>query len=334
MISYELTVEDLADTRFAVSPLWETSMSLWALRDPGRYALHLPWLRGVIRQLDPADTRLLLSLVGPDFALPDFITPSPGAFAPTFEQELATVRDTPLDIVRRDLKATYAPQPVADALGAANEPDDQPVRALLETICDLLARHWEVALAPSWPQMRLVLEGDMTYRARQLAKGGARLLFADMHPNLRWREGVLYIEMIGHHHIPASGRGLLLIPSIFAYKPVPPLVPEEPPRLAYPSRGVATLWAPAPDGDATALASLLGPARARLLHLLAEPLPTVDIARRLKVTPSAVSQHLKVLHATGLVSRARAGRYVLYRRSELGDRLAGDTSDAYLTDVG
>ena len=324
MISYELTVEDLADTRFAISPLGETSLSLWALRDPGRYALHLPWLRAVIRRLDPADTRLLLSLVGPSLALPDFITPTPDAFAPSFEEELASVRDTPLDIVRRDLKATYAPQPVPDALRAVAEPDDRPVSALLETICDLLARHWQIALAPTWPQMRLVLEGDMTYRARQLAKGGARLLFADMHPNLRWREGVLYIEeMIGHHHIPASGRGLPLIPSIFAYKPVPPLVPEEPPTLAYPSRGIATLWAPAPDGDATALASLIGPARARLLYLLAEPLPTVDIARRLKVTPSAVSQHLKVLHRTGLVSRARNGRYVLYRRSELGDRLAG-----------
>jgi DNA-binding transcriptional ArsR family regulator len=80
---------------------------------------------------------------------------------------------------------------------------------------------------------------------------------------------------------------------------------------------------PAPDGDATALASLLGPARATLLNPLAEPLQTVDIARRLKVTPSAVSQHLKVLNATGLVSRARDGRYVLYRRSELGDRLVG-----------
>ena len=285
-------------------------MSLWAVRDPGRYALHLPWLRAVIRELDPADTRLLLTLVGPDFALPDFITPSPASFAPTFEEELATVRDTPLDVVRRDLKATHAPQPLADALRAADQPDDRPARELLETICDLLARRWTSCA--------------VTYRARQLAKGGARLLFADMHPNLRWREGVLYIdEMIGHHHIPASGRGLLLIPSIFAYKPVPPLVPEEPPRLAYPSRGVATLWAPAPDGDATALASLLGPARARLLNLLAEPLPTVDIARRLKVTPSAVSQHLKVLHATGLVSRARDGRYVLYRRSELGDQLVG-----------
>ena len=324
MISYELTVEDLADTRFTVSPLWETSLSLWALRDPGRYAMHLPWLRAVIRELDPDDTRLLLSLVGPDFALPDFITPPPGAFAPRIEDELATVRDTPLDVVRRDLKAAYAPHPLADTLRAADEPEDGPVRALLDTICDLLARHWEIALAPAWPQMRLVLEGDMTYRAQQLAKGGARLLFADMHPNIRWREGVLYIEqLIGQHHIPASGRGLLLIPSIFAYKPVPPLVPEETPRLAYPSRGIGTLWAPAPEGDATALGSLLGPPRARLLELLAEPLPTVDIARRLKVTPSAVSQHLKVLHSTGLVSRTRDGRYVLYRRSELGDRLVG-----------
>jgi hypothetical protein len=324
MISYELTVEDLADTRFAISPVGEASLSLWALRDPGRYALHLPWLRSIAGKLDPSDTRLLLALVGENFALPDFITPLRPTFAPTFEEELATVRATAPDVVRRDLKATHAPHPLPDALRAADAPDDPPVCALLETICDALERHWRLALAPSWPQIRLVLEGDMTYRARQMAKGGARLLFADIHPNLRWRDGVLFIGgMSGHRHIPASGRGLLLMPSTFAYKPVPPLVPDQPPSLVYPSRGIGTLWAPAPDGDDTALASLLGAPRARLLYLLAEPLPTVDIARRLKVTPSAVSQQLRVLHATGLVRRARDGRYVLYRRSELGDRLAG-----------
>ncbi|MCW2901841.1 MAG: regulatory protein ArsR [Streptosporangiaceae bacterium] len=163
----------------------------------------------------------------------------------------------------------------------------------------------------------------MTYPARQLAMGGARLLFADMHPNLRWQDGVLHIDkMIGSHRVAASGRGLLLVPSVFAHKPAPPVSPEEPPLLAYPSRGVATLWAPAPTADAPALVSLLGAPEARLLGLLDEPLPTIEIARRLRVTPSAVSQHLRVLYATGLVTRARDGRQVLYRRSALGDQLA------------
>jgi DNA-binding MarR family transcriptional regulator len=55
--------------------------------------------------------------------------------------------------------------------------------------------------------------------------------------------------------------------------------------------------------------------------MLDEPLPTIEIARRLKITPSAVSQHLQVLHATGLVTRARDRRQVLYRRTPNGDQL-------------
>ena len=114
------------------------------------------------------------------------------------------------------------------------------------------------------------------------------------------------------------------MPSIFASKPAPPLDPREPPSLSYPSRGVGTLWPPPPQPDATALTDLLGRPRALLLQMLAEPLPTVEVARRLRVTPSAVSQHVRVLHATGLVTRARDGRQVLYRRSPTGDRLAVD----------
>jgi Mn-dependent DtxR family transcriptional regulator len=53
------------------------------------------------------------------------------------------------------------------------------------------------------------------------------------------------------------------------------------------------------------------------------PASTTDLARRLNVTPSAVSQHLAVLRATGLVGRSRAGRVVLYGRTELADRLVG-----------
>ncbi|MEU2511634.1 ArsR/SmtB family transcription factor [Streptomyces syringium] len=324
MISFELGVEDLADTRFAVSPLHETVLSLRVLREPGLSALHLPWRRSVLGGLEALDTGLLMSLVAVRRTLPDFLTPRPASFAPSFEEELASVRRTSPDLVRRDLLAAHAPGPLPGALLDATSADDVRVVGLRDAICELLRQYWESAIKPMWPQMRLLLEADMTYRARQLAVGGARLLFADMHPNLRWHNGVLHIEkMIGRHRVPSSGRGLLLVPSVFAHKPAPPVSPEEPPMLAYPSRGVATLWGQAPVVDTPALVSLLGAPKARLLGLLDEPLPTVEIARRLRVTASAVSQHLRVLYATGLVTRARDGRQVLYRRSPLGDQLTG-----------
>ncbi|WP_084959249.1 ArsR/SmtB family transcription factor [Thermoactinospora rubra] len=319
MISFELDVEDLADTRFALSPLNETVFSLRVLREPGLHALHLPWRRSALARLGPRDVGLLTSLVGTRLALPDFLTPRPATFAPAFEEQLSAVRQTPPEVVRRDLEAALVPEPI---------PDDAAAARFRDTACDVLRRCWQLAIEPVWPQIRLVLEADMTYRARQLAVGGARLLFADMHPNLRWHEGVLSIDkMIGRHHVAASGRGLLLIPSVFAHKPAPPVHPEEPPLLTYPSRGAATLWAPAPASNPTALASLIGAPRAALLDLLKEPQPTVELARRLKVTPSAVSQQLRVLYATGLVVRARHGRRVLYRRSHLGDQLAAQARD-------
>ncbi|CAN3979548.1 ArsR family transcriptional regulator [Kitasatospora purpeofusca] len=328
VITFELGVEDLADTRFALSPLNETVLSLRVLREPGLSALHLPWRRSVLRslgELDGFDAGLLLSLVAERRTVPDFLTPRPEGFAPTFEEELAVVRRTAPAVVRRDLLDTHLPDPPPEPLRTAlDRAGDAAVRRLRDALCELLRRYWEIAVRPEWPGMRLLLEADMTYRARRLALGGARLLFADMHPSLRWHRGVLHIaDMIGRHHVLASGRGLLLLPSVFAHKPAPPLSPDGAPTLAYPCRGVATLWSRPPVVEAPALTALVGAAKARLLTMLDEPLATVELARRLRVTPSAVSQHLRVLHANGLVARARDGRQVLYRRTSLGDRLGG-----------
>ena len=52
MIRIELGVEDLANTRFGISPLAEVVLSLRALVDPSQHTLHLPWLRAVRVQLD------------------------------------------------------------------------------------------------------------------------------------------------------------------------------------------------------------------------------------------------------------------------------------------
>jgi DNA-binding transcriptional ArsR family regulator len=353
MISFVLGVEDLADTRFALSPLHETLHSLRVLKDPGLAALHLPWRSSVLAALDRAeadaradadanvsvdadvradqppaalDVPLALSLVGARRFLPDFLTPSPRTFAPSFAAQIDEVARTPLDRVRQDLRLTHFPDPLPESLAAAADGSTAEVAALLERICVLLQRYWRLAIEPHWPRMRTLLEADMTYRARRLALGGARALFADMHPNLHWHDGELRIsKMIASHRVAAHGRGLLLIPSVFAHKPSPPLSPDEPPQLVYPSRGVATLWgggSPSPSSAPT-LTALLGAPRAALLQVLAEPLPTVELARRLSVTPSAISQHLRVLYAAGLLHRARDGRLVLYRRSPLGDQLLG-----------
>jgi DNA-binding transcriptional ArsR family regulator len=312
MISYALSVEDLADARFAISPLHETVLSLRVLCDPGQHALNLPWRRTVLGRLGGLDTGLLMSLVGDRHALPDFLTPRPDGFTATFHDELAIVRRTPAHDVRRDLLAFNVEAELPARLG------DTP----LDAICDELERLWQVAIEPFWLDMRQLLEADITYRARRLATGGARLLFADLHPSVSWSDGVLSIDkMLGSWRAEAAGRGLLLMPSVFAHKPAPPVSADEPPMLSYPCRGVAMLWSTPPPADPTALVSLLGSTRVRLLSLLGDPLATLDLARRLRVTPSAVSQHLRVLHATGLVTSARDGRRVLYRRSALGDDL-------------
>jgi DNA-binding transcriptional ArsR family regulator len=93
-----------------------------------------------------------------------------------------------------------------------------------------------------------------------------------------------------------------------------------PAAMTYPPRGVGSLWAP-PDGDGVALDALLGRTRAAVLRELAAPCSTSELARRLDLTPGAISLHLTVMQRSGLLIRRRAGRSVLYRVSAVGEAL-------------
>jgi DNA-binding transcriptional ArsR family regulator len=84
---------------------------------------------------------------------------------------------------------------------------------------------------------------------------------------------------------------------------------------------VGSAWAG--DGGVEAAEALLGAPRVRLLAALRSPATTTALARRLGVTPSAVSQHLAVLHRGGLVDKRRSGRVVLYQTTALGLALLG-----------
>ena len=88
--------------------------------------------------------------------------------------------------------------------------------------------------------------------------------------------------------------------------------------MRYPARGVGTLWTAGTRPADGAVVKLLGRARADLLEALRSPATGVDLARSLGVTPSAVSQHLRVLREARLLATVRRGRRVLYVTTTLG----------------
>ena len=316
MIELDLDIEDLVGMRFAVSPLMETVMSLRIPLLPTYFVLQMPWWHRVHADLADLDMRPLTSLVGVRRWVPDFLTPRPEVPVPDFEAELELVRRTPPEKVVADIVVAHTGRPVPDVLRL-----DEPAR-LRDQIAELLREYWELALAPYWPRMRGVLEADMLYRARQFTRGGARLLFADLHPAVRWQGGLLRFDVARiDYRADVTGRGLCLMPCLFVRGVAPPISADEPPALAYPARGIATLWETEPPTAGDAITALIGHRKAALLGCLDRPTSTIDLAERLGVTPGAVSQHLAVLHDTGLVTRARVGRTVLYARSDLGSRL-------------
>ena len=170
--------------------------------------------------------------------------------------------------------------------------------------------------------MRALLEGDVTYRGRQIAQHGLATMLAGLAGRISLVGDVVEVRLRSNVHYtrPTTG-GLTLVPSMWTSSASAPISPEEAPLIIYLARGSGTLWEPQPLPAAGALVELLGTQRAGLLAQLATPASSTELAVRLGITASAVNQHLRALRAAGLLVSARHGRSVLYRRSELADRL-------------
>ncbi|GAA2577478.1 DUF5937 family protein [Actinomadura fulvescens] len=322
MIEFVFRADDVARVRFAFSPLWELVHGLRVLADPSRRALHLPWLRAIRPRLRGLDVELLRGVVSPDGYIPDFLTPPPETPLPDFAAELEIVRATPPDVVAGELRWTEhggSAGPARLAMAA------EPARSL-ERLCEQLERFWSAAVEPYWEGIRDLLEGDVLRRTRALAANGAEGVFADLDPAVRWHGGTLFIDRRWDYRGELAGRGLLLVPSVFVWPRVSVMAPPYQPMLSYPPYGVATLWESSPAAPPDALAALIGRRRAELLIALVSPASTTELSRRLNVTPGAVSQHLGVLRACGLVIGHRLGRRVLYTRTRAGDALAESPS--------
>ncbi|GLW27691.1 ArsR/SmtB family transcription factor [Actinoplanes regularis] len=313
VVRYQLAGRDLGGVRFAISPLNELVLSLHAWRDPGRYPLHLPWIRELGRLRDRLAADLLFELVNDDLWTPDFLTPRPWSPLTPLEDELAVVRRTAKGVVDRDLRLLHGPGRLPAPLRGA---------AVLDRILDALTGYWELCFAPHWSRMRALLEGDVTYRGREIAQNGLASMFAGLAGRVRLSGDTVEVFVRSHVHYtrPADG-ALTLVPSMWTSSASAPIRPSEPPMIIYLARGLGTLWERQPLRAPGALAGLIGAHRAGLLIQLATPGSSTELAARLGVTPTAVNQHLRALRAAGLLVSARSGRSVLYRRTDLADRL-------------
>jgi hypothetical protein len=320
VIRFRFGNEDLVRTRFAISPLFDLTWSTDALRDPAARSLHLPWVRAARERLRGFDYALLDLLATSSDAgyVPDFISPPPTTPLADFDDELARVRATPHEQVGREVGWRFEGRPVPDVVRPLL---DDPDRGL-ERLTRVMSGYFERAIAPWWPDIRAALEADIVHRARRLTAGGAIEVFADLHPQVQWRDGVLEVARPYDEDVDLRGRGLLLVPAAFAWPHVFALA-DEPwqPALIYSPRGIGALWAPDEGADREALDALLGRRRAEILATLGTPAATTDLAERLAASAAGVNEHLGVLRRAGLVRAARDGRRVLYERTAMGEAL-------------
>ncbi|QKG22495.1 ArsR/SmtB family transcription factor [Actinomadura verrucosospora] len=322
MYRIEVGQGDLAASRFGIAPLNEaiTAIGLAAGRAPAGPVR--PWVelarpRYAAIAADPA-VRALAFLRRRHGYMADFIQPPPARPNLTVAEQLAVARATPLGQAREEIARNLdgLPAPEDDVRDVLDAPD------VVRRLTDALEAAWGALVEPDWPVLRSILEQDIVHRAGRLAAYGWAEALDGLSRQVRWRGGAIEVDIPDEGAYRLDGAGLMFVPTVFSELGVA-LERDWPYTLMYRARGVAALWeGREPRGD-DALARLLGRTRADLLRALAEPATTTWLGARLRLSLGGVGDHLAVLRASGLVTRERSGRSVLYRRTAVGDVLVG-----------
>jgi DNA-binding transcriptional ArsR family regulator len=320
VIRIRASAEDLMQTRFAFSPLWEVVASFRTLMNPSRHAIHLPWMAQAREELPNLDLEPFWALMRSEGYIPDFLTPPPATPFPDFSAEIEALRRTPPERVCEE---------VGRLIGQSSWDRNRELEAYLTDpdgsvarLAETLVGYHERVIGPYWPRLNTLLEGDVLRRARTLAFKGPEALFSGLHRAVRYHQGTIEVDKRWEQDVNPNGRGLLLIPVAFAWPDLYVITDTFwQPTLVYSPRGVAMLWQSSRPSTGEALNAALGRGRASVLTSLAAPSTTTELARTLGSSPATVSQHLARLRRAGLVEAHRRGRRVYYHLSTNGESL-------------
>jgi DNA-binding transcriptional ArsR family regulator len=306
MIRLRLGVDDVARTRFAApGPYCELSVSAQVIQQPTSPFRRLCATRGVRL---PASASQLLELVPAHGNVPDFLAPEG---ANSLEEALDVVMSTPHRLIRNDM--TTLPDPAASSwmLDLA----DGCMSARKELASSLRDYHDQV-LEVLWPAIEHVVETDLRFRAWQLATKGVAATVDNLHPGIRWRDGVVEVDGPLDAEVDLSGRGLQLMPSLWTRPGFTGRWTQ--PTLVYPLGRFAWMAPTATKSDGDPLAAVLGTTRARVLRALADGHTTSGLARVLGISLASASSHAAVLRDAGLVTSRRQGQSVRHTLTRLG----------------
>jgi hypothetical protein len=312
---WQVSADTLATGRFVISPLAESIACLRTLHesragDPAARAWlseHRPAYRARLAN-DPVTALLVPAILGPNWTA-DFVTPPPaGEGDADLASELAAVRRTSPAAALADVRLALR-GPVPDALNR----DDLP--ALTASLLDWV---WQEAVLPYWQRRRRILEADIVARTAKLSQHGWAAALDDMRPGMRWLgNGRLQINILDYPPRDISGARLFFVPVTPSFGWT---AWDGPHRYAicYPCSGVLAQQVRAAQAPA-ALSALLGAGRAAVLTRLDTPKSTTQLVALTGQGLGSVGRHLQILLAASLIQRRRAGRSVLYYRTDAGE---------------
>ena len=320
MLSLHFTVEDLLRVRFAPgpAPLVETGMALTVLRAGSPDLSLARWRRTTLSGLSTrasATAGRMLELLRPDGLGPLFLDPP----LSSLDDALELVAATSAAEASAELQRVWAGSP-GDRGGWAAALERHEGRAWRELTAALAAAH-QALVEPCWPRIRAGFAADVAWRGRIQQAQGLRAMLAGLVPGAHWSGSELRLPGPRPASVRLWGEGLTLMPSLlWRGAPLRALHPDGSLLLVYSALTPLPL-VPLPDPRTDPLAALLGPTRAQVLQLLADPHSTTGLARTLGISPATASTHAKTLRAAGLVTTAREGRQVRHSCTPLGTLL-------------
>ncbi|MBM7772066.1 hypothetical protein JOD54_002270 [Actinokineospora baliensis] len=307
MITARLSAPVLSRVRLAISPAAEALAWLVLTVDGGRHPIFGapgPAARFALRD---RDVRMIASTLpqGPGY-MPDLLSPPPprGPAERTWADQLEVTAATEADVAAKQVRSSMRPN--ADAVRAA-ESGTFAARA-----AQGLARFWSAAMADSWSGLRERLDLDVAAKSKLMATSGIGEVLGTLHTGIRWNGEAVEVAKNACYWDKAP-TDLVISPVALTWPNYyVQLEDQENSVLYYPPQGLGVPT----DGDRDAISRLIGSTRATLLQDLHVPRSTTDLSKRHHLAAGTVSYHLSVLHGSGLVTKSRAKKTVLYQRTD------------------